>query len=877
MKLEKPWSHSPEDVLESLDVLHETGLDAPEVERRRQAHGSNVLKQVESRSAWRILIDQFKSFLVGLLTVGSIVSFAFGDIVDAVAILAVVVINAAIGFFTEIRAVRSMESLRELGTVDVVVRRGGQTRTISAEELVPGDIVIIDGGDIITADMRLLTASRLQVDESPLTGESVPESKSAGALPEDAELAERSNMLFKGTSVTRGHAEAVVVTTGMETELGTISKLVDTATDDETPLEKRLDQLGRRLAYVSVGFVALVALVSWFTGKELVVVIETAIALLVATVPEGLPIVATIALARGMWRMAERNALIEELSAVETLGSTNIILTDKTGTLTENQMTVARVVTPQGIYEVTGAGLADEGEFRLDDEVISVDERQDLHDVLLVGALCTDATFESGEATGDPMEVALLVAARKARLWGEVGRYEQKHEIAFDPDVRMMATYEQLDDRQVVAVKGAPEAVLDACTSVRGGGDLDQVRDEFLKLNESLGAEGLRLLALATKTFESTEEPPYEGLELLGMVGLVDPPRSDVAEAMRACDTAGIRVVMVTGDQAATAGYVARAVDLAGSKGRELRGTEVAELLDRGELDEVRSADVVSRSTPEQKLRLIDAHQQTGQIVAMIGDGVNDAPALRKANIGIAMGQRGTDVAREAARMVLQDDRFGTIVAAVEEGRVIFNNIRKFVRYLISCNLSEILVVGIVSFFDAPLPLLPLQILFLNLITDVFPALALGVGAGERGIMEEPPREPDEPVLKMSHWIGIGGYAAVMAAAVIIPFGLALTQWGWDEPRAVTLSFLTLAIAQLFHVFNMAEQSSGIFVNEVSKNRWVWGAIGLCTVLILVGVYVPGIQDVLKVRPPGLLDWAIILTAAAFPLVVGRIVAFFRR
>lgn len=877
MDVKRPWSRSSDEILEALNVTQDDGLEEVEVERRRKEYGTNTLRQVESRPVWRIAIAQFKSFLVGLLMVGSILSFAFGDVIDGVAILAVVIINAAIGFVTELRAVRSMESLRELGSVDVVVNRSGRRRTIPADGLVPGDIVIVDGGDIVTADMRLVASSGLQVDESPLTGESVPQAKAVDALPVDTELAERANILFKGTSVTRGHGEAVVVETGMETELGRISELVGEAGDDETPLEKRLDQLGRRLAYVSVGFVVLVGFVSWLTGKELVLVIETAMALLVATVPEGLPIVATIALARGMWRMAERNALIDELSAVETLGSTNIILTDKTGTLTENQMTVARVVVPHGTYEVTGTGLAVEGEFQRDGDRVAVADEPELHDVLLTAALCTDATFDDGEPLGDPMEVALIVAARKAGIWDEVTRYAQEREVAFDPDVRMMATYEKLDDSYQVAVKGAPEAVLDVCTSVRGDVALADVRERFLEQNETLGAEGLRLLGVARKTVSSTDESPYADLELLGMVGLVDPPRSDVAAAMRSCERAGIRVVMVTGDQPATAGYIARAVELAGSEGKAVRGTELAELLERGEFEEARRADIVARSSPEQKLQLIKAHQKGGQIVAMIGDGVNDAPALRQANIGVAMGQRGTQVAREAAQMVLRDDRFGTIVAAIEEGRVIFVNIRKFVFYLISCNLSEILVVGVVSFFNAPLPLLPLQILFLNLITDVFPALALGVGAGEEGIMESPPREPDEPVLEMSHWVEIGGYAALLAASVITPFALALTVWEWETPRAVTLSFLTLAVGQLFHVFNMAERSSSLWNNEVTKNRWVWAALALCSLLILGGVYIPGIRDVLEVRPPGLLDWGIILVSAAVPLIIGRLVAFFRR
>ena len=869
---EKPWAMAADEVASALGVDAAAGLDDSEAANRLASFGRNELRHAQPTPWWRVLAEQFRSLLVVLLLGGAALSFAFSEWVEGGAIVAVILLNATIGFVTEIRAVRSMEGLRELGNVDSTVRRGGALRTIDAEELVPGDTVIVEGGDVITADLRLMQASRLQVDESALTGESVPVSKSVASLPENAELSDRENMLFKGTAVTRGHGEAVVVGTGMQTELGRITELVAEAEESRTPLEERLDKLGRKLAYACLGFVVLVGLVGIATGRDLYFMVQTAIALAVATVPEGLPIVATIALARGMWRMAKRNALIDDLGAVETLGSTNVILTDKTGTLTENQMTVVRIVAASADgpteYEVTGGGLETIGEFHAGGHAVDPHEDVALRHLLETAALCTDAELqESGAGVGDPMEVALLVAAAKAGLHRPVLRekWPLEDEEAFDPDLKLMATIHRADEGYLYAVKGAPEAVLEACTGVDD-------RDGWHALNECLAAEGHRMLAIARKVASSADGVRYEGLSLLGIVALLDPPRTDVLAAIEACRAAGIRVVMVTGDQAPTALHVGRAVGLARPDDTAIRGQTVHEAEgDEQAISRVLAATVVARTSPEQKLELIADHQRDGDVVAMIGDGVNDAPALRKADIGVAMGRRGTQVAREAADMVLQDDRFATIVAAIEEGRVIFANIRKFVVYLISCNLSEIIVIGAASLVAAPLPLLPLQILFLNLVTDVFPALALGVGGAYTNVMAHPPREPSESIVTRRLWLKIFGSSLLLAVCVLAGFALALGVLEWDETRAVTLSFLILACGQLAHVFNMAEPDSGRFRNEVTRNRWVWGAVGLCLVLILGGVYVPGIREVLGVRPPDLIDWAIVGGLSLVPVVVGRL------
>jgi Ca2+-transporting ATPase len=628
-----------------------------------------------------------------------------------------------------------------------------------------------------------------------------------------------------------------------------------------------------------------VVVVGLATGRELYSVIETAIALVVATVPEGLPIVATLALARGMWRMAKRDALVDQLSAVETLGATGVILTDKTGTLTENQMTLSTLRLPEGEVIVEGVGLETEGRFlRAGSDAVD----GSLLRLLRTAALCTDADLEGvadGSVrgfVGDPTEAALLLAAGKAGLtrrelsthWPEV-RSE-----AFDPDLKMMATYHRNPaggPSTLVAVKGAPESVLACCVRVIGRGqdrEMDSVlRTRWRHLGDGYAAKGYRVLAVAAKEADSPEAEPYEGLSLLGLVCLVDPPRTDVRSAIESCRQAGIRLVMVTGDHLATAMNVGRAIGLVGRKDTAPaltgEGLVAPPSLTTPARERFLDASVVARTSPEQKLHLIALHQASGAVVAMLGDGVNDAPALKKANIGVAMGRRGTEVAKEAADIVLQNDQLGTVVEAIQQGRIIFNNIRKFVLYLISCNLSEILVVGIAALAGTILPILPLQILFLNLVTDVFPALALAASEGEDEIMRKPPRSPQEPLMTHRGWAAVVCYALLIAAAVLGSLLLALRALEYTPSAAITVSFMTLAWAQMLHVFNMAEPESRLFRNEVSKNPWVWGSMLICAALLLLALYVQPLAQVLGLRPPGAEGWFAILGFGVLPLIGG--------
>lgn len=884
--LNNPWSLSQEEVLEKLDISADRGLTKRETKRRLKHYGSNRLSEIKRKSVWTILLDQLKNLIVVLLGAASLLSFLFGKWMEGFAIVAVILINTAIGFFTELSAVRSMEALRRMGRVGTKVRREGEVKEIPAQDLVPGDIVILEGGDTVTADIRLLEASKMQADESSLTGESAPVSKNTEMIDEDTPLAERSNMLFKGTAITRGSGEGVVVATGMKTELGQISSLVEEAEEEITPLEKRLNQLGHRLIWVTLVITVLIVLSGILSGKELFLMVYTAIALAVAAIPEGLPIVATIALARGMYRMAKRNALMNKLSSVETLGATNVIFTDKTGTLTENRMTVTRIVLDAEDIEVSGEGLETEGEFLSEEKEIDPSENDILRRALEVGVLCNNASFspekdnrESG-IIGEPLEIALLVAGAKAGIKREamVKELPEEREEAFDPDIKMMATFHRKNGQYRVAVKGAPESVIDKSSSLKtkeGEREMsDKDREEWLKKSRDMAEKGLRILAVATRMTESADADPYHQLTFLGLVGFLDPPRQEVAQAIKECKDAGIRVIMVTGDQEITAESIGVSIGLIDEDhqqiihGRDLRGEKE---LSEEEKKHILKASIFARVSPKQKLDLVDIFQKNNFIAGMTGDGVNDAPALKKADIGIAMGKRGTQVAREAADMILKDDAFSSIAAAIKQGRVIFNNIRKFVLYLISCNVSEIISVSLASAVQIPLPILPLQILFLNLVTDVFPALALGAGEGEKDVMKHPPRDPKEPILKREHWLAIIGYGILIMISVIGALLLALFWLKNEKEQAVTISFLTLAFAQLWHVFNMREHGSHFFHNDITRNPFVWGALVLCIGLLLTAVYFPPLATVLKVINPGIRGWGLILVMSMIPFITGQV------
>ncbi len=864
--IDSAWTKPAAEVVRILGVDLTEGLSEQEATRRRASVGPNLLREPPGISWWLILASQLKSLVVALLGIAALVSFAFGEVIEGAAVIAVLAINTTLGFVAELRAARSMQALRRLGGEKARIRRGGQDKLLPVERIVPGDVVLFEGGDRIPADLRVVEVAQLETDESILTGESLPVAKDCTPHPADTPLHARASMLFKGTTVTHGAGVGVVVATGMSTELGRVAELVASAEDEVTPLEERLDELGRRLIVATLFIAIGAAVVGAAAGKDTLLMVQTAIALAVAAIPEGLPIVATIALARGMWRMARRNALINRLSAVETLGATTLILTDKTGTLTENRLAVRRVITSAGTHE-------------LDGRTVDVSREPLLAKSLRIAAFCNDASIRrrSGriEGTGDPLEVALLEAAALAGIERNelLAECPEEREEAFDAALRMMATFHRVGDEIHVAVKGAAEPLLEHADAILEAAGARAITDDDRRAwdatNDALAAQGFRVLGLATKKAATLDEDPYEGLTFVGLVALIDPPRREATRALAACRAAGIRVVMVTGDQASTAAFVAAAVGMTGNDAATaVVGTDIAA---EGSLDHLRETDIFARVGPEQKLRLIAMHQEAGEVVAMTGDGVNDAPALKKADIGIAMGLRGTQVAQEAADMVLTDDAFGSIVAAVHQGRVIFGNIRKFVLYLMSCNVSEIFIVTGAIGLDLPLPLLPLQILFLNLVTDVFPALALALGEGNPRLMDAPPRDPSEPILTRSHWMSIAAYGLVITISVLIALGMAISWLGFSAAEAVTVSFATLALAQLWHVFNLRDRGSSLLRNDIVGNPWVWGALALCVALIGAAVHLPGLNTVLHTTNPGPSGWLLILGMSLVPWLVGQV------
>jgi len=875
------------DVLRHVDSDPE-GLSGAEAAARLERYGPNALQVARPISPWKILLDQLKSMVVVLLFAAAAVALVIGDLVEAAAVLAVLVINTAVGFWTEWRARLAMDALRRLQVQEAVVLRDGREQRVDARDLVPGDVIVLEPGAAIPADARLLSATELGVNESPLTGESLPVAKGPDAVVEQNEeevpLADRASMVYKGTLVTTGSARAVVVATGVATVIGRLSKLVQETETGDTPLERRLDSLGRRLVWLTLSVAALVTGLGLIRGEELWLMVETGIALAIAAVPEGLPVVATITLAVGVRRMARRQALVRRLAAVETLGSATVICTDKTGTLTGGEMTVMTLVVGGGQLEVTGTGYEPEGEFLADSAAVRLSEVAGAELALRIGALANRAsvrkTYEGWSVAGDPTEAALLVLARKAGLRREAlqAEYPEVAELPFSSERQLMATFHRAPDgRRIVCVKGAPRRIVEESGSALGGTGVSPLDDAgragLLETNRGLAGRGLRVLALAYRELDEGESPGPEAMHdlvFVGFVGIQDPPAEGVRETIARFHNAGVRTVMITGDQAVTAEAVGRDLGLLRDGDETVRGRELAGLSAAQLGEHVGRVSVFSRVSPEQKLRIVEALQGQGDIVGMLGDGVNDAAALKKADIGVAMGGRGTDVAKETADVVLQDDRFETIGVAVEDGRVIYDNIRKFIFYLFSCNLSEVVTLLVTGLAGMPLPLLPLQILWLNLVTDVFPALALAMEPPEPDVMGRPPRDPKSAILSPWFLSSVVSFSLLITSATLGVFVWALEFRQLGLSHAVTLAFMTLALAQLFHVFNARSARPVVFSGRLFRNRWVWAALALTIGLQVATVYNPLLSRVLGTHPLSPHDWLVVLAASLMPLIIGQ-------
>ena len=861
-----------------------TGLTEAEAQQRLARFGRNALRAVPPISAWRVLLDQLRSVVVALLIAATLVSAAVGDIAEAVAIGAVLLINTAVGFVTEIRARRAMEGLLRLDAPRAHVIRDGRAREIDAHDVVPGDVVLLEPGQSIAADARLIEATDLRTNEAPLTGESLPVEKRTRTVAVDTPLADRSNMVYKGTTAVAGSGRALVVATGMATELGRIGGLLGGIREERTPLEHRLDSLGRRLMGLAVAAGAAVVAVGALHGVPLAQLLETGIALAIAAVPEGLPAVATVALAIGVRRMSRRHALVRRLPSVETLGSVTVICSDKTGTLTSGEMVVTTIALP-GHREiaVSGAGYEPSGRFLDQGRVIDPMQDAQLRMALHITMLANRADVTLGEdgwvVRGDPTEGALLVASRKAGLERErlIAAHPEAGEVPFSSERMFMATFHHVaDDGLVAHVKGAPGRILDRCTRVLDAGgerpmDADR-RREFDAANDDLASRGLRVIALATGPTRSTDESSLSGLTFVGLAGMMDAAAPGVKETIQRFRDAGIRTVMITGDQRRTAEAIAADLGILTRGGEVLDGRALSGLSDADLEERIERVAGFSRVSPESKLAIVTALQRRGEIVAMLGDGVNDAAALKKADVGVAMGIRGTDIARETAAIVLQDDRFPTIAAAIEEGRVIFDNIRKFVFYLFSCNLAEVLILLVAGIAGYPMPLLPLQILWLNLVTDTFPALALAMEPAEHDVMRRPPRDPDAAILSRGFVAAIGGYAGLITVATLAAFAIAIAQDGSATTRATTMSFATLGLAQALHLGNARRRGAVLHPEAIVANRWGLGAVLLVVVLQVIAVELAPLAAILRTQPLAPRDWLLVALLASVPAVAGQLI-----
>ncbi|MBA4143734.1 MAG: cation-translocating P-type ATPase [Nitrosospira sp.] len=906
-----PYRQSVDEVLASLHTDARHGLSEQEARARLERYGRNELEAAKPIPGWRRFLAQFQNVLVALLLIATAISAALWLYeresawpYEATAIFAVVLLNAFMGYIQESRAEEAVAALRQMSAAQADVTRDGVRLNIAGAELVPGDIVLIEEGSTIPADARVIQSTALRTAEAALTGESVPVSKDTLAITGEAELGDRHNMVFSGTAATSGRGRAVVVATGMHTQMGRIAGMLDETPKEITPLQKELARVGKLLgiivviiAAIMIATIMLVGNVSTFTAAFDALILGVALA--VAAIPEGLPAVVTAVLSLGVQRMARRNAVVRNLPAVETLGSATVIASDKTGTLTRNEMTVRAVVTASGRITISGTGYAPEGEVRRDGGAEAPDGTSGGENGLISGALgieleralavaerANNAMLQEQDGgwtvRGDPTEAALIVAARKAGLGAEAleARFERVGEVPFTSERKLMTTIHTDAERRgrlLVFTKGAPDLLLGRCSSELVGGEekplTAQRRAGILKANEELAAEALRSLGVAYRSLpadalDTIDESVEQDLVFAGLIGMIDPPREEAKEAVSRAITAGIRSIMITGDHPITAAVIAAKLGIV-ENGRAVTGAELEKLSDEALDETVKEVSVYARVSPEHKLRIVKALQRGGQVVAMTGDGVNDAPALKTADIGVAMGMTGTDVSKEAADMVLTDDNFASIVAAAEEGRAIFSNIRKFLRYLLSSNIGEVLAVFFGVLMASAiglhaedqlivLPLLATQLLWINLVTDGAPALALGVDPPDPDIMRHPPRAKGEGVITPRMWSGIAFVGVIMGAGTLLVLDASLPggfiEGSGSMRYAQTMAFTTLVLFNLFNVFNARSDEQSAFV-ALFSNKWLWATIALSLLLQFAVVYTPFLQKAFSTVSLSLDDW----------------------
>lgn len=868
---------SASETAQELQVDLSTGLSAKEAGERGQKHGENRLVGGKEKSMIEMALDQLKDFLVLILMAAAIISIFLGESLEGIVILAIVVLNTFLGVYQENKASNALRALKEMASPHAKVIRDGHVSEIASHEVVPGDVVLLEAGDYVPADLRLVESVNLKIDEAALTGESVPVEKDAKlVLPDDSSLGDRINCAYMGTVITYGRGKGVITDIGMGTQMGNIAGMLNDSEDESTPLQKKLDSLGKLLGIICLAICGLIFVLGFLRGMDLFDIFMTSVSLAVAAIPEGLTVVVTVILAMGMQRMVKCNAIIKRLSAVETLGSTTVICSDKTGTLTQNKMTIQRVYDGREIYSVTGTGYSPQGAI-LDAQ--GRDCSADAAKALECTLLCNDAIYdpEKESIVGDPTEGAMVVLAHKAGMvksaWDE--NHPRIQEIPFDSDRKLMSTFHEIDGKIMMYTKGAPDELLRRCTSIDLGNGpeplTEEKRSEILAVNQGFAQDALRVIGAAYRSVEqanSSFEMENE-LVFIGLVGMIDPPREEAKDAIDVCKKAGIRVKMITGDHKITATAIGRQLGIVEGDNIAVEGREITEMTDEQLRERVKTANVFARVSPEHKVRLVDAVKANGDIAAMTGDGVNDAPSLKRADIGVAMGITGTDVSKEAADMILTDDNFASIVRAVAEGRTIYNNIRKVVGFLLSCNIGEILVIFIAMLLGWDVPLVAIQLLSINLITDAFPAFALGLEREEAGVMDRKPRDPSEPIVDKQMGIAVGIQSVALALGVLGSFWYGITFHDLETAR--TGAFLTIVLGELLRAYSARSEKVSVFRMRVFENSYLNKCVLASVAFLIASIYIPALNPIFSTVPLTFDEMAVSLLLAFIPMLGGEL------
>ena len=866
------YKKSKNEILQELDVDEKNGLSSTEALRRLEKYGKNKLETKKKKTLFKQFLSQLKDVMIYILIIAAIISAFLGEISDALIIRLVIIINAVIGVIQESKAEKALDALKELSTPKALVKRDGSLKEILSEDIVPGDIVIIDAGRYIPGDLRLIDTANLKIEESAFTGESVPSEKDASFLPDkEIPIGDQNNMAFMSTLATYGRGVGVIVGTGMNTEIGKIAKMIEQEENDETPLQKKLSELGKILGFLAVGICILIFIISFFQGRDLLEMFLTSISLAVAAIPEGLPAIVAIVLALGVQRMVKKNAIIRKLPAVETLGSVSIICSDKTGTLTQNKMTVTTVYTNDSYIK--------ESEFNLNDN-----ESKLLVDCMV---LCNDATYSEKSQTGDPTEIALLEYPFKLNILKEKLEKEFKRidEIPFDSDRKLMTTVNLVDDKKArVFTKGALDSILSICNKISINGKLLDFTKEYkakvLENSNIMSDKALRVLAFAYKDI-SKENIVLDSLEkdlvFIGMVGMIDPPRLEVKDSIKLCKSAGITPVMITGDHKNTAFAIANELGIAEDISQAITGHEIDKFKEEEFNEKIINYRVFARVSPEHKVKIVKAFKSHGNIVSMTGDGVNDAPSLKAADIGVAMGITGTDVSKGASDMILTDDNFSTIVSAVEEGRKIYLNIKKSIVFLLSCNLGEILTLFTAILLNWNSPLQPIHILWVNLITDSFPALALGVDKTKEDVMNNPPRNPKESIFIKSDKIQLIINGVLIGGITLFAFKLGERLYADSLIHAQTMAFVVLSVSQLFLSLSLRSNTKSAFSLGIFSNKYLVYSILLGIFLQVIIISISFIANIFKVTPLLLYDWIVVILVSLIPFAINEILKLFRK